>query len=62
MQKVITVNVNSRPRPEQAPFSENVFPELDKLLQEGYKIIQVHQIAPSPNLFCVTITFVLEKD
>lgn len=61
MQKVISINVNSRPRPENAAFSENIFPELEKLLEEGYKIIQVHQIAPSPNLYCVTITFILEK-
>lgn len=61
MQTVVSVNIISKPRPENEPFSENQFPKLEKLLSEGYKIIQVHQLAPSPSLYCFTITFVLEK-
>jgi hypothetical protein len=61
MQKVISVNINSKPRPENSPFSEHVFPQLEKLLEDGYKVIGVHQLAPSPSLYCFTITFILEK-
>jgi hypothetical protein len=60
MQKVITVNINARPE-DNAVFSEYEIPLLNNALQEGYKVVQVHQSAPSQNLYCTTITFVLEK-
>jgi hypothetical protein len=61
MQKVISVNINAKPKPENSVFSEHEFPEVNKYLSEGFKIVQVYQIAPSPNLYCTTITFILEK-
>ena len=61
MQKVISVNINAKPKPDHAVFSEHQYPEINKYLEEGYKVLQVHQIAPSPSLYCTTITFVLEK-
>lgn len=61
MQTVISVNINSRPKKEGESFSEHKFPQLEELLQQGYKVVQVYQIAPSPSLYCFTMTFVLEK-
>lgn len=61
MQTVVSVNVNSRPEKDGQRFSENQFPQLEEYLKQGYKVIQVYQLAPSPNLYCFTITFVLEK-
>lgn len=60
MQKVICVNISARPNDNKV-FSEHELPELNKHLEDGYKIVQVYQSAPSQNLFCTTITFVLEK-
>ena len=61
MQKVISVNITAKPKPDSVVFSEHEFPEINKCLAEGYKVVQVYQIAPSPSLYCSTITFVLEK-
>lgn len=61
MQKVVTVNVVARPSKDDGSFSELEFPVLNKYLDDGFKVISVYQIAPSPNLYCSTITFVLEK-
>jgi hypothetical protein len=61
MQKVISININASPNPNTLPFQEHDFPKLNELLADGYKVINVYQIAPSPSLFCTTITFVLEK-
>lgn len=61
MQKVISVNVTARPKPDTEQFNELEYPLIKKYLEEGYKVIQVYQIAPSPSLYCSTITFVLEK-
>jgi hypothetical protein len=61
MQKVISININSKPKSENSIFSEHEFPELNKYLAEGYKVIEFHQIAPSPSLYCATLTFILEK-
>lgn len=61
MQKVISVNINAKPKPDSSVYSEHEFPEINKLLAEGYNVVQVYQIAPSPSLYCTTITFVLEK-
>ena len=60
MQKVITVNINARPEDGKV-FSEYEIPLLNNVLESGYKVVQVYQSAPSQNLFCTTITFVLEK-
>ncbi len=62
-QKVVSVNVLSRTSGgETAGFKELEFTIINKYLDEGYKVVQVYQIAPSPQLYVVTITFVLEKD
>lgn len=62
LQKVVTVNVLSRLGTNSAiEFKELEFPILNKYLAEGYNIVAVHQIAPSPQLYVVTITFILEK-
>jgi hypothetical protein len=61
MQKVISVNVTARPKPDTETFTELEYPQIKKYLEEGYKVVQVYQIAPSPSLYCSTITFILEK-
>lgn len=63
MQKVISVNIGARPMKDNkdVPFSEHEYPELNKYLTEGYKVVQFHQIAPCPTLSCSTLTFVIEK-
>lgn len=63
LQKVITVNVLSRVGSNQGEkeFKEMEFPILDRYLSQGYYVAQVHQIAPSPQLYVVTLTFILEK-
>ena len=64
MQKVISVNINATPEMDSngnTHFSEHEYPQLNKYLSEGYKIVQFYQIAPSNNLYCSTLTFVLEK-
>ncbi len=63
MQKVIIVNVNAKPIKDgndNVPFSEHEIPELNKALSEGYRVVEFHQIAPASNLFCSTLTFILE--
>lgn len=60
MQKVIVANILSKPE-ERTKFLEIDLPELSKLLEDGYRVIGFHQIAPSSQLFCVTMTFILEK-
>ena len=63
MQKVIIVNVNATPHQEgniKVPFSEHEIPELNKALSEGFRVVEFHQIAPAPNLYCSTLTFILE--
>ena len=61
MQKVICVNITARPHGDNKTFSEHELPELNKYLEEGYKVVQVYQSAPSQNLYCTTFTFVIEK-
>ncbi|WP_029295705.1 hypothetical protein [Chryseobacterium hispalense] len=63
LQKVVTVNVLSRvgTTNQSGEFKELEFPTLNKYLAEGYQIVNVHQIAPSPQLYVVMITFILEK-
>lgn len=63
LQKVVTVNVLSRvgASNQSGEFKELEFPTLNKYLAEGYHIVNVHQIAPSPQLYVVMITFILEK-
>lgn len=64
MQKVISVNINAKPQKDgndKVTFSEHEYPQLNKYLEEGYKVVQFYQIAPSQSLFCSTLTFVLEK-
>jgi hypothetical protein len=62
-QKVVTVNVLSRiGGASSAEFKELEFPNLNRYLAEGYNIVNVYQIAPSPQLYCVTITFILERN
>lgn len=64
MQVVISVNINARPQKngnEAMAFAEYEFPEVNKYLQLGFKVVQFYQIAPSPSLYCSTLTFVLEK-
>jgi hypothetical protein len=63
IQKVVTVNVLSRVgATSSVEFKELEFPTLNRYLLEGYNIVNVYQIAPSPQLYCVTITFILEKN
>ncbi len=63
MQKVISVNINARPMKDNRDvhFSEHEYPELNKYLADGYKVVQFYQIAPSQSTHCSTLTFVLEK-
>ena len=61
MQKVIHININARPKDNKS-LSEHEAPELNKYLENGYKVVNIYQIAPSPSLYCTTITFVLEKE
>ena len=64
MQKVISININARiqgENNEKVQFSEHEYPELNKYLSDGYKVVQFHQIAPSNTLYCSTLTFILEK-
>lgn len=57
-QKVLTINVLTR---TDSKFTEIEFPILNKYLDDGYIVKEVHQIAPSQNLYLVTLTFILEK-
>lgn len=64
MQKVVSVNINAKPKKEDSDkitFSEHEYPEINKYLADGYKVVQFYQIAPSDALYCSTLTFVLEK-
>ena len=61
MQKVMIVNVLSKTE-EKTKFNELELEKVNKHLEEGFKIVQFHQIAPSDNLYCVTLTFILEKN
>lgn len=61
MQKVIIVNLISRPD-EREMLTERQLPEVNKLLDEGYQVVQFYQIAPSSGTsVALTLTFVLEK-
>ncbi len=64
IQKVVTVNVLSRVgvNNQGGEFKELEFPTLNRYLSEGFNIVNVYQIAPSPQLYVVTITFILEKN
>lgn len=59
MQKVLVVNVVSNPQETKA-VNEHSLPNLEALLSEGYRIVDFHQMAPSPNLYVVTQTYILE--
>lgn len=64
MQKVISANINTSIKSEnneKMQFSEHEFPQLNKYLSEGYKVVQFQQIAPSNTLYCSTLTFILGK-
>ena len=64
MQKVVSINVLSRILNETKDgkdFKELEFPVLSKYLEEGYKVVQFYQISTSPQLYVVTLTFILEK-
>lgn len=60
-QKVISINVLTRTEGNTSSFKELEFPTLTKYLNEGYLVKEVHQIAPSQNLYVITLTFILEK-
>ena len=60
-QKVISVNVLVRSGSNKE-YKEMEFPILNKYLEEGYRVVETHQIAPSPQLYVITLTFILEKD
>ncbi|MBK9108494.1 MAG: hypothetical protein IPM92_09015 [Saprospiraceae bacterium] len=62
MQQVITVTIKNVSNPEG--FAEFRFPQVKAALDDGYKIIQVHQIAfpgPMGSLSMLCLTFVLQK-
>lgn len=64
MQKVISVNIDSFPNKDNdksVPFSEHEYPELNKYLADGYKVVQFYQIAPGHSYHSSTLTFILEK-
>ena len=60
-QKVISINVLTRTEGNTSSFKELEFPTLSKYLEDGYMVKEVHQIAPSQNLYVITLTFILEK-
>lgn len=60
MQKVMSFNVNTK-IPNDNSFNLIDSTELNKVLEEGWKVVSVHQIAPTPSIYAFTITFVLEK-
>lgn len=60
MQKIISVNVASKPN-DGDKFLEIEFPIVQSYLDDGYYVKQVYQMAPSTSLYCFTITFILEK-
>jgi len=57
-QKVVSINVLTR---TENKFTEIEYPILNKYLEDGYIVKEVHQISPSQNLYVITLTFVLEK-
>ena len=59
-QKVVSINVLTRADGAQK-FVEIEYPTLNRYLEDGYIVKEVHQIAPSQNLFVITLTFILEK-
>lgn len=61
MQKVITVTSHTNIMGEKS-FVENTYPELDKLLNEGYYIQQtIPIIKPADDSFMYAITFILSN-
>lgn len=60
MEKVITIATIPAVK-DGTNFTEITFPELDKLLSQGYSIRNVHQISPNPEVFGAILTFILVK-
>ena len=62
MQKVVCINVLSfGEKGSKDKFVEMEFPILNKYLEEGYDVVNMHQIAPSEQSIWVTLTFILHK-
>ncbi len=61
MQKVIIVSVFANYRNESDKTLNFDFPELNAALADGYRVRQVHQIAPHQGASIVVLTFILEK-
>jgi hypothetical protein len=62
MQKVITITSLTNIIPDGKRFYENQYPELQKLLDEGYRIIEtIPVIKPADTSTRYAITFILEK-
>ena len=60
MQKVVTINVLCRCG-KNNHYRELQFPQLQEYLDDGYKVVSVHQIASNGDIYVITQTFVLEK-
>lgn len=59
MQKVIVVKVQSS-LSEKEISKEMDLPEINKLMSEGYKLVNFHQILDN-GTSCIVMTFILEK-
>ncbi len=61
MQKVVSVNINMGAEKRAEVFHEHEFPEVNKYLEQGYRVVQFYQITPAQGSFLLNLTFVLEK-
>lgn len=59
--KTITIKIIAT-LPHGAEFKEYQTPQLDKLLEDGWKIQEIHQAVVNQSAGFVFITYVLRKD
>lgn len=62
MQKVITVTSHFNIIEKDAKFIEKEYPNLEKYLQEGYKVVQtIPVVKPADSSYMYAITFILDN-
>lgn len=62
MQKVITITTHTNIIDKEKKYTSKEYPELDELLNSGFKVIQVIPVVTSsPESYRYSLTFVLEK-
>jgi len=62
-QKVITVNINSSKIDEVTGYNEIELTKINKYLDDGWIVIsKFSTVSNANNLYCVNLTFILEKE